>query len=134
MSEVETGSNGAEAATKADEAPPAAMETGEKAAEAPAESAPPAPVDSVAPAKEAPATVAEPAAPEAAPPAKAPAAAAPGASVPTRQYLDQTVVPILLQALSALAKERPVDPIDFLAAYLKENKARFNAAAAQPNQ
>lgn len=27
-------------------------------------------------------------------------------SIPTRQYLDQTVVPILLQALSALAKER----------------------------
>lgn len=29
-------------------------------------------------------------------------------SIPTRQYLDQTVVPILLQALSALAKERLV--------------------------
>jgi len=27
-------------------------------------------------------------------------------SLPTRQYLDQTVVPILLQALSTLAKER----------------------------
>lgn len=27
-------------------------------------------------------------------------------SLPTRQYLDQTVVPILLQALSALSKER----------------------------
>ena len=50
--------------------------------------------------------------------------------MPTRQYLDQTVVPILLQALSALAKERPADPIDFLAGYLKDHKARFNAAAA----
>lgn len=27
-------------------------------------------------------------------------------SLPTRQYLDQTVVPILLQGLSALSKER----------------------------
>ncbi|KAJ8044751.1 Protein dpy-30-like [Holothuria leucospilota] len=27
-------------------------------------------------------------------------------SLPTRQYLDNTVVPILLQAMSALAKER----------------------------
>lgn len=27
-------------------------------------------------------------------------------SLPTRQYLDQTVVPILLQGLSLLAKER----------------------------
>ncbi len=33
-------------------------------------------------------------------------AAAAAQSIPTRQYLDQTVVPILLQALSALAKER----------------------------
>ena len=31
---------------------------------------------------------------------------APASSIPTRQYLDQTVVPILLQALSVLAKER----------------------------
>lgn len=29
-------------------------------------------------------------------------------SIPTRQYLDQTVVPILLQGLSTLAKERYV--------------------------
>lgn len=32
--------------------------------------------------------------------------AGPAYTVPTRQYLDQTVVPILLQGLSALAKER----------------------------
>lgn len=30
------------------------------------------------------------------------------ASLPTRQYLDQTVVPILLQGLSTLSKERYV--------------------------
>lgn len=47
-------------------------------------------------------------------------------ALPTRQYLDQTVVPILLQGLSALAKERPPDPINYLAAYLLKNKSTFD--------
>lgn len=47
------------------------------------------------------------------------------ASLPTRQYLDQTVVPILLQALSYLAKERPPEPINALAAYLLKHKQAF---------
>ncbi|XP_022258129.1 protein dpy-30 homolog isoform X2 [Limulus polyphemus] len=46
-------------------------------------------------------------------------------NLPTRQYLDTTVVPILLQGLSALAKERPPDPIEYLAAYLLKNKSQF---------
>jgi protein dpy-30 len=46
-------------------------------------------------------------------------------SLPTRQYLDQTVVPILLQALTALSKERPPDAVDFLVAYLMKNKTSF---------
>ncbi|XP_029449793.1 protein dpy-30 homolog [Rhinatrema bivittatum] len=46
-------------------------------------------------------------------------------SLPTRAYLDQTVVPILLQGLSVLAKERPLNPIEFLAAYLLKNKSQF---------
>jgi len=46
-------------------------------------------------------------------------------NIPTRQYLDQTVVPILLQGLSALAKERPIDPIQYLAEYLLRNKDKF---------
>ncbi|KAI6190519.1 hypothetical protein M3Y97_00126800 [Aphelenchoides bicaudatus] len=52
-------------------------------------------------------------------------------SIPTRQYLDQTVVPILLLALGALAKERPADPIDFLANYLLKEKSRFVSAQGQ---
>lgn len=47
-------------------------------------------------------------------------------SLPTRQYLDQTVVPILLQGLSFIAKERPTDPISALAAYLIKNKSNFD--------
>ncbi|KAJ0401002.1 hypothetical protein ATCC90586_002626 [Pythium insidiosum] len=39
-------------------------------------------------------------------------------SLPIRAYLDQTVVPILLQGMSALVKERPPNPVEWLAAYL----------------
>jgi len=45
--------------------------------------------------------------------------------VPTRQYLDQTVVPILLQGLSELSKNRPAEPIEFLANYLLKHKGKF---------
>lgn len=54
-------------------------------------------------------------------------------ALPTRQYLDQTVVPILLQGLSALAKERPPDPINYLAAYLLKNKNTFDNSTAGSN-
>jgi len=50
-------------------------------------------------------------------------------NIPTRQYLDQTVVPILLQGLSALAKERPADPIQYLADYLSRNKDKFGVGS-----
>ncbi|XP_032803486.1 protein dpy-30 homolog [Petromyzon marinus] len=46
-------------------------------------------------------------------------------ALPTRAYLDQTVVPILLQGLSVLAKDRPPNPIEYLAAYLMKNKAQY---------
>ena len=39
------------------------------------------------------------------------------------QFLFQTVVPILLEGLSALAKERPKEPIDFLITYLQKHKS-----------
>lgn len=46
-------------------------------------------------------------------------------TLPTRQYLDQTVVPILLQGLSSLAKTRPEDPTRYLANYLIEHGKDF---------
>ncbi|XP_017071602.1 protein dpy-30 homolog [Drosophila eugracilis] len=45
-------------------------------------------------------------------------------SLPVRQYLDQTVAPILLHGLQALARDRPSDPVSFLATYLLKNKNR----------
>ncbi len=45
--------------------------------------------------------------------------------LPTRAYLDQTVVPILLQGMSQLARERPAKPIEQLALYLQQNKEKY---------
>lgn len=42
-------------------------------------------------------------------------------NLPLRAYLDKTVVPILLQAMSECAKERPAHPIEYVANYLLEN-------------
>ena len=47
-------------------------------------------------------------------------------SLPTRAYLDQTVVPILLQGLSQLAKEQPPNPVEWLSAFLLKNKEQFD--------
>ncbi|TYZ58197.1 hypothetical protein PybrP1_009163 [[Pythium] brassicae (nom. inval.)] len=48
--------------------------------------------------------------------------------LPIRAYLDQTVVPILLQGMSALVKERPANPIEWLAAYLIKNNPQGPSA------
>lgn len=50
-------------------------------------------------------------------------------SLPTRQYLDQTVVPILMSALSYLAKERPPEPISALAAFILKNKSSYESGS-----
>lgn len=44
-------------------------------------------------------------------------------SIPVKQYIDQTVAPILLEGIKALAKERPPDPIGYLADYLLKHKS-----------
>ncbi|XP_073826731.1 dpy-30-like 1 [Musca autumnalis] len=54
-------------------------------------------------------------------------------SLPTRQYLDQTVAPILLHGLQTLARERPPDPISFLASYLLKNKNRCEESSIPEN-
>lgn len=39
-------------------------------------------------------------------------------TLPIRTYLDQTVVPLVLQGMAELARERPANPIEYLANYL----------------
>ena len=39
-------------------------------------------------------------------------------NLPIRQYLDETVVPLLLQAMTEVSKERPQDPIQYIVNYL----------------
>lgn len=56
--------------------------------------------------------------------------------MPVRQYLDHTVVPLLLQAMTEVAKERysieisrPPNPIEFVAKYLLDHKDGQKGAA-----
>ncbi|KAK4886875.1 hypothetical protein RN001_003146 [Aquatica leii] len=42
-----------------------------------------------------------------------------------RQYLEETVVPILMEALQFLVKERPPEPINALCVYLLKYKSKF---------
>eukprot|EP01038_Epipyxis_sp_PR26KG_P010165 gene10165-13673_t len=42
-------------------------------------------------------------------------------ALPIRAYLDQTVVPLLLDGMSALVKERPPNPVEWLASYLMKH-------------
>jgi protein dpy-30 len=42
-------------------------------------------------------------------------------SLPIRSYLDQTVVPLLLQGMAQLVKDRPPNPVEWLAHFLLRN-------------
>eukprot|EP00911_Craspedida_sp_UC1_P001365 UC1_evm2s1029 len=50
----------------------------------------------------------------------------------TRAYFDRTVVPLLLEGLAELSKERPANPVEWLAAYLLQHKDDDLAGAAKP--
>jgi protein dpy-30 len=49
-------------------------------------------------------------------------------ALPIRSYLDQTVVPILLDGMAALVKERPPNPVEWLAAYLLKHNPQNPSA------
>ncbi|KAF9188616.1 hypothetical protein BGZ51_000479 [Haplosporangium sp. Z 767] len=40
------------------------------------------------------------------------------AAMPIRSYLDQTVLPVLLEGMKQLSKERPQNPLEYLGHYL----------------
>ena len=64
------------------------------------------------------------AAPAPVPDANSSPSPAKGAGKPVRQYLDDTVVPVLRKGLRELVKQRPEDPFEFLAEFIKSNKPK----------
>ena len=50
-------------------------------------------------------------------------------SWPLKAYMDATLVPVLMQGLLLVAKERPARPIEFLAAFLFKNKDKCDPVA-----
>jgi len=44
---------------------------------------------------------------------------------PTTAYFNKTVIPIIIEGLSIVAKERPKKPIEYLAAFFIKNRERF---------
>ena len=53
-------------------------------------------------------------------------------ALPTRAYLDQTIVPLLLHGLEAAAVDRPKDPVEYLAAYLISNNPQRDPNLPNP--
>ncbi|WIA17301.1 hypothetical protein OEZ85_014168 [Tetradesmus obliquus] len=49
-------------------------------------------------------------------------------ALPIRQYLESTVVPLLMQGLQSLCKERPEDPVEYLANYLLQHNPKKGPA------
>ncbi|PNW80088.1 hypothetical protein CHLRE_08g377350v5 [Chlamydomonas reinhardtii] len=98
-------------------APRAASTSARAAAPAPAT----APAAATAAATAHAATAAAPA--PAATAASSSSASASSSSLPVRQYMDATVVPVLREALRALNEERPADPLQYLADFFQEARA-----------
>lgn len=44
---------------------------------------------------------------------------------PTAAYFNKTVIPIIIEGLAIVAKERPKKPIEYLAAFFIKNRERF---------
>lgn len=56
-------------------------------------------------------------------------------ALPVRAYLDQTVVPILLQGLAAVVRERPENPVEYLAAFLlKHNPQKTGVTSSDQEE
>merc|ERR1711997_682145 len=48
-----------------------------------------------------------------------------------KQYMDELIVPTLLKGLSACNKQRPIDPVEFLAHYLLEENNKLPKATEE---
>ena len=49
-----------------------------------------------------------------------------------REYLEATTVPVLLQGLTALTRERPENPVDYLALYLLKRNPNKSVTVEVP--
>ncbi|KAI9349598.1 hypothetical protein BDR26DRAFT_630570 [Obelidium mucronatum] len=45
-------------------------------------------------------------------------------SLPPRTYLDQTVIPVLIEGLKSVVKERPANPTEYLGLFLLKNSQK----------
>lgn len=52
-------------------------------------------------------------------------------TLPAREYLDETVVPLLLSALTQLDRERPPNPVEWLALYLMQEKPKLEEVCTE---
>ena len=52
--------------------------------------------------------------------------------LPIKAYLDQQLMPLLLEALAQLAKEKPEEPIEFVAKYLLDHNPEKNWEDCNP--
>ncbi|KAJ3295345.1 Protein dpy-30 [Rhizoclosmatium sp. JEL0117] len=48
-------------------------------------------------------------------------------ALPPRTYLDQTVIPILIEGLKSVAKERPQNPTEYLGLFLLKNSTNIKS-------
>lgn len=55
-------------------------------------------------------------------------------ALPVRTYLDETCVPLIMQAMSAVARERPEDPVDYIAHYLLAHNPRRSMDGMSPSR
>lgn len=53
-------------------------------------------------------------------------------ALPDKQYLEATILPLLVYGLEATARERPQDPLEFLAAYLVSNNPQRDEVLPPP--
>lgn len=54
------------------------------------------------------------------------------ASHASREYLEDSVVPVLVQGLKVLVRERPENPVDYLAMYLLKHNPKSNVSVEVP--
>ncbi|ORZ32846.1 hypothetical protein BCR44DRAFT_121781 [Catenaria anguillulae PL171] len=52
--------------------------------------------------------------------------------MPVRSYLDQTVVPLILEGMKALVRERPPNPCEYLGLFLIKNASRVDKPLTTP--